>query len=235
MHWTAHNLFRSPNTTTPTNPSPATRPRFTDPFEEPTAADRGDPFQCTPQLRQFRHLCDHATGGLAEPRAYWLALGLGRCRLFGVALSPADDFTLSPLSFDHAARHLIDYLAAAVDWLKDVVSRPDAYPAHLHRNIALELLEIRTDAHAAHLALDEAYAAARYENNPQADMMGRRLRQVRRMINVLDGNLQNNIPLLRPAASTFLLENWRRLLAPAHRDCPPWWLDGSLEQPAPLA
>jgi hypothetical protein len=60
--------------------------------------------------------------------------------------------------------------------------------------------------------------------------MGRRLNQVRRLIDRLDGNLQNQLPLLRLAASTRLLENWRRLLAPAYRDCPPWWLDGCLDE-----
>jgi hypothetical protein len=61
--------------------------------------------------------------------------------------------------------------------------------------------------------------------------MGRRLNQVRRMIDLFDGNLQKQIPLLRLAASTRLLENWRRLLAPAHRTLPPWWLNGCLENP----
>jgi len=225
MHWTAHNLFRSP--TPPKSPAkqpPATRQRFKDIFEEPTI-DRGDPFQCIPQLRQFRTLCQNSSS-----YAQSLAQSLGRCRLFGVRLSDTEDFTLSPLSFDHAASSLIDYLKEACQWASEIQSTADGYSAYLLRNLALELLEIRMDAHATYLALDEAYAAATYECEPTADAMGRKLNQVRRVINLFDGNLQKQLPLLRLAASTFLLENWRRLLAPTYRDLPPWWLDGCLEQ-----
>ncbi len=224
MHWTAHNLFRSPTPPkTPANQPPATRQRFKDIFDHPTI-DRGDPFQCIPQLRQIRTLCQNTAS-----QAQSLALSLGRCRLFGVRLADAEDFTLSPLSFDHAASSLIENLKEACEWAIEVESAVDTYSAYLLRNLALELLEIRMDAHATYLALDEAYAAAIYECEPTANTMGRRLNQVRRVINLFDGNLQKQLPLLRLAASTFLLENWRRLLAPSYRELPPWWLDGCLE------
>ena len=100
--------------------------------------------------------------------------------------------------------------------------------AYAAEHLALELLEARMDAHAAYLALDEAYAAALYDGSPEVPAMSRRLTQVRRLINLFDGNLQKNLPLLRLAASTYLLDNWRRLLAPTYRDCPPWWLDGCI-------
>jgi hypothetical protein len=229
MHWTAHNLFRTPSARkSPPKPTSATRPRFEEFFEEPAAAaDRGDPFQCIPQLRQFRALCAQSE---AAASAYALALSLGRCRLFGVKLTDSADFTLAPSSFDRASLYLIDHLKDVIDWLKELQMQPDSYRGYAQRNVALELLEIRMDAQAAYLALDEAYAAARSTSQPEADAMGRRLNQVRRMIDLFDGNLQKQIPLLRLAASTRLLENWRRLLAPAHRTLPPWWLNGCLEE-----
>jgi hypothetical protein len=230
MHWTAHNLFRSPSARKSSpKPTSATRPRFEEFFEETAPADRGDPFQCIPQLRQFRTLCDQSESAPSAASAYALALSLGRCRLFGVKLTDNEDFTLAPSFFNHASLYLIDHLKDVIDWLKELQMRPDSYRGYAQRNVALELLEIRMDAQAAYLALDEAYAAARSTAETKADAMGRRLNQVRRMIDLFDGNLQKQIPLLRLAASTRLLENWRRLLAPAHRTLPPWWLDGCLE------
>ena len=233
MHWTATNLFRMPiSPKSPPKSPTATRPRFEDPFEEPTA-DRGDPFQCIPQLKQFIALCEARPASattVAAANAYALALSIGRCRLFGVRIhDPADDVSLSPLSFDRASLHLIDHLKEVMRWIAEIQTHPEGYRGYMERNVALELLETRMDAHATYLALDEAYAAARFTGAVEADAMGRRLNQVRRLIDRLDGNLQNQIPLLKLAASTRLLENWRRLLAPAHRDCPPWWLDGCLE------
>jgi hypothetical protein len=230
MHWTANNLFRTPTSRkSPPKPSTATRPRFVDPFEEP-AADRGDPFKCIPQLKQFIALCEQpTTTGAAAANAYGLALSIGRCRLFGVRLND-DDMTLSPLSFDRASSQLLDHVKEVMRWLEEIRLHPEGYRGYMERNVALELLEIRMDAQAAHLALDEAYAAARFGGEVEADAMGRRLHQVRRLIDRLDGNLQNQIPLLRLAAGTRLLENWRRLLAPAYRDLPPWWLNGCLDQ-----
>ena len=232
MHWTANNLFRTPTSPKfPPKPSTATRPRFVDPFEEP-AADRGDPFKCIPQLKQFIALCERpASTGAAIANAYGLALSIGRCRLFGVRLNDGD-VTLSPLSFDRASSHLLDHLKDVMRWLEEMRVQPEGYRGYMERNVALELLEIRMDAQATYLALDESYAAARFMGETQADAMGRRLHQVRRLIDRLDGNLQNQIPLLRLAAGTRLLENWRRLLAPAYRDLPPWWLDGCLEAAA---
>ncbi len=177
---------------------------------------RGDPLQCLPQLRQVRSACESAEAGAAP--AYELALSLGRCRLFGV--KPEADFTLGPTALFAAGEQMIEHLKRMARWAQDAGD----VCAYLLRNAALEMLEIRMDAHAAHLALDEAYAAARFEGHPQADHMARRLNQVRRMIDVVDGNLKEQEQLLRLAASTHLLENWRRLLAPCFRGAMPWWV-----------
>jgi hypothetical protein len=188
--------------------------RFEGEFEEKLIG-RGDPLQCLPQLRQVRSVCESAENGNAP--AYELALALGRCRLFGVKVE--EDFTLGPAAFVAASEQMIEHLKQVARW---VVGAGDVC-AYLLRNVALEMLEIRMDAHAAYLALDEAYSAARCEGHPQGDHMARRLNQVRRMIDVVDGNLKEQEQLLRLAASTHLLENWRRLLAPCFRGAMPWW------------
>jgi len=230
MHWTAHNLFRHSPASTPPKPCTSTRPRFKDVFEidAPPAPDRGDPFQCVPQLRQARIQCDAVRGDPAPAAAYALALGLGRCRLFGVRPPEGDDFTLTPAAMLAASRQLEAELCKAVRRAEGAGDET-ARAAHLGHNVALELLEGRMNAHAAYLALDEAYAAAVYESDAAADVMSARMNRVRRMIERLDGNLKNQIPLLRTAARTYLIDNWRRLLAPAYRELPPWWLDGCLE------
>jgi hypothetical protein len=239
MRWSADGLFTTCPPGKPSWPTypEMTRPRFRDSFEDSetsAAADRGDPFRCLPQLSQTASDCQRVLGALARGSvdaqsrsrlalhvrdlAANLALDLGRCRLFGV--SPEVDFTLAPRAFEFASTVLIESLMRVLRRTDRVGASPDA---------ALRLLEIRTDAHATYLALDEAYAAARYEGDVEAPAMGRRLHQVRRIINLLDNNLRNLQPLLSPAASTQLTENWRRLLAPEYREIAPWWMAGELD------
>jgi hypothetical protein len=199
---------------------------YRSPFDPPLTSDRGDPLQCLPPLRHVRatlerRFCSKTNSLHAEELCYWPALALGRCRLFGVQIDDASDFTLAPTVFFHASRWLMKRMSLAIRWAERAEELRKLGGAYFDQNLALELLELRMDAHAAYQALDEAYAAARYESYPQADAMGRRLNQVRRIINLFDGNLKKQLPLLRLAASTFLLENWRRLLAPSHRASPP--------------
>ena len=233
LHWTGEGAFASSPQAPARHPFDATRPRIDDPFDSPPL-DRGDPFLCLPQLRQYREACERSASGPTSPSqldqlCHLLAVGLGRCRLFGVTPPAGQDFTLSLRALDRAMRggavaH-IKAAAHACRFLPHFLDTPNAYH---HRNLVLDLLETRMDAHAACLALDEAYAAALYDGSPEVPAMSRRLTQVRRLINLFDGNLKKNLPRLRLAASTYLLDNWRRLLAPAHRDCPPWWLDGCI-------
>jgi hypothetical protein len=208
---------------------PVLLPPFRSPFETPQSPDRGDPFQCLPPLRHSRQtlekrLCSTTIAPQAEELCYWPALALGRCRLFGVKVEDETDFTLAPEAFLHASSHLIRHLRGLIRWSREVEELRNRGGACVDQNLAIELLEIRTDAHATCLALDEAYAAALYEGLAEAPAMGRRMHQVRRLIDILDGNLRKSIPLLRLAASTQLLKNWRRLLAPEYREMIPWWM-----------
>jgi hypothetical protein len=211
------------------DPDYVVRPRYEDPLAEPLP-DRGDPFDCITALRQNLDTCvgqvDERTPLLvAIPRTYGVAVALGSCRLFGVRVDAPEDRTLTPAGFHLAWVHLKHRVRWALKRLHHVDMHSGAFRIQNH---ALETLEARTDAHAAYLALDEAYAAALYDGSPEVPAMSRRLTQVRRLINLFDGNLRKNLPLLRLAASTYLLDNWRRLLAPTYRDCPPWWLDGCI-------
>jgi hypothetical protein len=237
MRWTADGLFTPwpPGKPTPPASPGIAQPRYRDPFEESEpSADRGDPFQCLPQLNQTATACRRVRSAMqcagAQTRVRLaghlhqltqsLALDLGRCRLFGV--SPEVDFTLDPRAFEMASTGLIEKLSRMLRRMDRVIEKTSA--TETARETALQLLELRTDTHATCLALDEAYAAALYEGKAEATAMGRRMHQVRRLIGILDGNLRKNIPLLRLAASTQLLKNWRRLLAPKYRALPPWWL-----------
>jgi len=262
MRWTAEMLFKTeyptPTTTTtepkPAKPFPLTRSRYHEPFEPVTplpAADRSDPFRCLLQLRQLRAECHRGVACVNWPNGDYsatsapayrmeeltaaLALALGRCRLFGVALDDGDDFTLTAEAVRLAAARLKRHLLSANRFATRIASGEVQLCAFSDQEAALQLLEIRTDAHATYLALDEAYAAALEDGHgingdvAVVKAMGRQLHQVRRLIDLLDVNIRKQIPLLRLAAGTRLLENWRRLLAPGYRALPPWWLDGCLE------
>jgi hypothetical protein len=233
-HWTGDGMFASSPAAPARHRFDATRPRFRDCFDDTPDPDRGDPFLCLPQLRQYRDACENSAAGPTSPSkldhlCHLLAIGVGRCRLFGIAVPAGEDFTLSTRALDRAMRgQAVAHLHAMASASRQLADWMETTSAYAHLNLALDLLEARMDAHVACLALDEAYAAALYDGSPEAPVMSRRLTQVRRLINVFDGNLKKNLPLLRLAASTYLLDNWRRLLAPAHRDCPPWWLDGCI-------
>lgn len=207
QRWTARNVFPGMPTCLST---PLVSSRYRDELAE-VAPDRGDPFHCLGQLRS-------ATRALAQAgsevrmvyvyrRAYAVALALGRCRLFGVAVPPDEDFTLSPRAFRAASAALRLELKPSI--------RPDAH----------QILQTRMDAWSVYLALDESYASHGSPGTP----MSSRLRTVQKAIENFDVNLQHNIQRLTPAAATFALENWRRLLAPCYKSLLPWWLDGSIE------
>ncbi|HYE20821.1 MAG TPA: hypothetical protein VEA69_20410 [Tepidisphaeraceae bacterium] len=230
--------------------SPIARPRHRDCFDALATttpdAGRGDPAGCLLRLRQARVEADHTirpgeTG--AAGACFRAALALGRARLFGAEVPPADDFTLRPAAAAAAATVLYRLVRRATDVARELPRQMRRAGAYGRRDVALELLELRTDAWAAYLAIDEALAAETYEptedpaqgttvTGPAAgrrDVLGKRVGMLVRATENLDANLQKRIALLKPAAGTRLIENWRRLLAPAYRELLPWWLDGRLE------
>jgi hypothetical protein len=234
-HWMARGLFDLTGLPpAPPSRSKLTRPRFRDIFQEIQAeglkdrigGDRRDPLHYIPQLKQVRIVAEarFARGILSDSIAFTLAATLGDCRLFDVSLDATDDFTLTPLAAVRAARHA---LALAREEHESTQSPP--------RNQCemLEHLETRMDLWAALLAMEEALDAASARPNPgegsAVPELDRLLKVLRRSVGRIDTNLQRLKTILQPTiVKTYLLANWRRLLAPAHRDLPPWWLDGCL-------
>ncbi|HSI34214.1 MAG: hypothetical protein ACAI43_02815 [Phycisphaerae bacterium] len=246
--WVAASVLSIPSLPAkPFTHSPIARPRHRDCFDTLTTttdAGRGDPAGCLLRLRQARVEADYTirpgeTGAAAA--CFRAALALGRARLFGADIPPADDFTLRPAAAAAAATVLYRLVRRAADAARELPRQMRRAGAYGRRDVALELLELRTDAWAAYLAIDEALAAETYEPTESAqgttattdgrrDVLGKRIGMLVRAIENLDANLQKRIALLKPAAGTRLIENWRRLLAPAYRELLPWWLDdaGSL-------
>jgi hypothetical protein len=225
--WTARGLFDlTAFPPAPPSRSTLTRPRFHDIFDDMTTeqwgnrigGNRADPFHCVPQLRQLRIIAElrNVRELLDESICFALAVALGNCRLFGVRLADGDDFTLSPSAAILAARQAI------------VLSRAEEQATERSPIDAADRLQVRMDLWAASLVLEESLEATSAESAPDTIELDGILKALRRGVGRIDANLQRQIPLLRPAAGTHLLENWRRLLAPAHRDTPPWWLDGCL-------
>lgn len=203
QRWTARNVFPDMPTCLSTQlVSPRCRGEFAD-----DTPDRGDPFHCLGQLRAATRAIAQAGSEVRTVqvyrRAYAVALALGRCRLFGVAVPPDEDFTLSQRGFRAASAALRLELRSPI--------RPNPE----------QLLQTRMDAWAVYLALDESYVA----HGSPGTAMSSRLRTVQKAIENFDVNLQNDIHRLTPAAATFALENWRRLLAPCYKSLLPWWLE----------
>lgn len=203
QRWTARNVFPDMPTCLST---PLVSTRYRDEFAE-AQVDRGDPFHCLGQLRAATRAIAQAGSEVhmvhVYRATYAVALALGRCRLFGVAVPADEDFTLSPRAFRAASAALRLELKSPI------------------RPTAIQLLQTRMDAWAVYLALDESYAAHRTPGTA----MSSRLRTVQKAIEDFNVNLQNNSQCLTPAAATFALENWRRLLAPCFGSLLPWWLD----------
>lgn len=223
--WTGRGCF---DPVTKRLPSYVFSPRF-ELATESQITGRGDPWKCLERLRQEVHLHADLMPEPAYDRfpftLYRLSKALGYCRLFGVVIPPEDDFTLSRKVLLATMRQFVFEAEMGELFLEDLLDpNADSFSQDL---MPLQLLQLRMDLWAAYLAIDEAYMA---HSRPGRDhVLSSRLRTVRKAIEDFDVNLQNNIQRLTPAAATFALENWRRLLAPCFRSLLPWWLDGSIE------
>jgi hypothetical protein len=237
--WTAQGL--SNTTGLPASPPPGstvTRPRYHDVFDEMCGeqlggqliGDRGDPLACAAELKRLRATAEvaGARGKLDERLSFDLAVAIGRCRLFGVGLAGIDDFTLTAAAARLAARRAIEVLKTELELTAELPAQLSSARTYRERDFVLERLEARMDLWAAAVALAEAEVAA---GEGDADL-SRLMRVVLSMSGRVDGNLQHHSKLLRPAAGTHLLTNWRRLLARGYRgeagEALPWWLDGCI-------
>jgi hypothetical protein len=227
-HWTAKGLFDLTGfPPAPPSQPKLTRPRFRDVFDELQAkhrgsrigVNRGDPFHFVPQLRKLRIIAEaqFARDTLDDLICEALAIALGNCRLFDPAMGEGDDFTLTLAVAVPAAREMVRLAGKLAGASENRVSTDPSW------------LEFRMAMWAASVALEEAHEAVVSEAAAQAEELGRLLKTFRRGIARVDGNMQRHMTSLRPAAAgTYLLTNWRRLLAPCHREALPWWLDGCI-------
>jgi len=98
--------------------------------------------------------------------------------------------------------------------------------------LATELLQSRMDSWAAFIAIDEAYEDAHRDADPQLARFDAVVQSLLDALDRFDRVLQTgeSLEILSVTTDTELLRNWRLLLADEYRECPPWWLDGTLEQ-----
>jgi hypothetical protein len=217
--------------------------------------DRGDPLRCIAELRQVREKAEMgaspALGAVARKRldehlCFDLAVALGRCRLFGVGLAEIEDFTLTAAAARLAAKHAIELFKTELELTTGLPGRLSAERTYRERDYVLERLEARMDLWALSVAVAEAEEASADTVNPNAPQAGpqsdarveervhagevaRMMRVIQWMAGRVDGNLQHHVELLKSAAGTYLLTNWRRVLARGYGgEAWPWWLDGRI-------
>jgi hypothetical protein len=164
--------------------------------------------------------------------AFRVAAALGSCRLCGVELPETLDGTLPPRMALAAGEMLEALLDGQTREAANLSERWDHADWFVGQNLAAELLEVRMEAWAAAVAMDEARAAASaqglYDDLAELDRLEERLFEGFR---AFDAELQSheNLVLLASVTEMPLLANWRALLADEYRSLP-WWLDGTLER-----
>ncbi len=174
-----------------------------------------------------------AAPGPSEKRAaYRLAVALGKCRLFGVALGPLDG-SLAPSLGLAAAEQWLHYLpewASDAQRLEDDCQRADDEVEELDR--CADLLVARMESWAAFLAIDEAYQESVETAWAEHARFAAVLDEAFAALERFDAELSACADLLSAVAGSRLLENWRKLLAEDFRHSLPWWLGGGLEHEA---
>jgi hypothetical protein len=172
-----------------------------------------------------------ATARWEQLAAYRAVVALGECRVFGFTEGQADAETVgsalvlpADLALAAAARldeRLTRWTADAED-LRDRLQSAGGVAAE---DLRLGLLESRMEAWAAYLTLDSSYNAALDTADPDADRLSHALDSILTRVEAFDEALQLCEPCLAISDETPLLANWRKMLADAYRDPPPWWLE----------
>jgi hypothetical protein len=168
---------------------------------------------------------------LEQRTAYRALVALGECRVFGFTTGEADLETTAsvlvlPADLAIAAaseleRRLARWTADAED-LRDRLLTAGGVAAE---DLRLGLLESRMEAWAAYLTLDSSYNTALDAADPDADRLSQAVDSILTRIEAFDEALQLCEPCLAISDETPLLANWRKVLADAYRDTPPWWLE----------
>lgn len=162
-----------------------------------------------------------------------LAVAIGRCRLFDVEAGEMDGL-LPANAATAAAAELAVVLERERD---DAISFPrrfdDADPFEAE-DLCEGVLEQRMSAWAAFVAIEEAYEDAEDSADPNLAALQSAIEDALTSLERFDDLLTQDefLSLLSVATASRLLDNWRAMLAPPHRDPLPWWLDGTLEEVA---
>jgi hypothetical protein len=169
---------------------------------------------------------------VATEAAKSVAIALGRCRLFGVDIPKEFDFTLP---YGLAAAAATSLQVDVREWTRLAEDLPtwwdDAEPLEAEERLQ-DLLECRMAVWAAAVAFDEAADYSLFPIPPEAQTFEQAWLQLADDIERFDNSLARleNVELFSQLAGTYLLSNWRSVLAEPYRDLLPWWLDGTLEQ-----
>jgi hypothetical protein len=200
-------------------------------FEDPSGclSRLGDALR-QPHLKVFEGVGEVTSK--ARRAAYWVAVALGECHLFGV--KPPDDIdgTLSDPMALAAADELVEFVDTWTDEAGSLGERFEQSEPIEGEEMCVSLVERRLEAWAAFVAIDEAYAAATDERTEVLPQFSQAVDKLLAALCEFDSVLFGQRELLSIAAGTNLLENWRRMLAPEFREVGPWLLDGALEAKA---
>lgn len=206
-------------------------------FEEPAFERPRDDVPTPPAGRQLAHaaevmadlagVTEDSLNSLPQELPVEAAVACGNCRLYGGA---APQVVFPAWLATAAARRLVALLDQATADTERLPELWDESTGEEAEDFLAGLLHARMDAWAAALQLDEvldhtADDAARPALEAAIDDFDVALER-------FDRSLDARQDFLSALAGTRLLENFRRMLAPAHRDPLPWWLDGRLEAEA---
>lgn len=161
----------------------------------------------------------------ARAAAYAAAAALGQCRACGVEACGLTDGALSP-DVALAAAHELERKIAR--WCEEAQSLPQQ-PCEIGQAAAEDacagLLEARTEAWAAYLAIDESYAAATTFLSSSDDLAAA-LDRVLTSIDALDAALEGiDIDLHAAAGASRFCRTLHALLADPYSAAAPWWLE----------
>lgn len=165
----------------------------------------------------------HDPGGPEPGVAYRLAVTFGTCQLLGVPVPAEMNDTLPALVAGPAADTLTQELrrlqrrieTLADDWA-------DAAHPEEGDELVFELVESRTDAEAALVALEESIPAIIEREGTHTEQLIAAMDTIAELLADLDSAFANESQILSTAAHSRLVESWLDSVADAHRDRPLW-------------
>lgn len=184
---------------------------------------------CAPELEEFDHP-EAVPSRDAKEAAYATAVALGRCRIFGLAVPKEMDGAMPEPEAIAAAEIATEFVRQWTEDARQLPSEWDQADPWVGQSMCAELLEARMEAHFVMEAVSQALEKSWDEGKDGQDLLVE-LDQLAQALEEFDQALQEpeTLALLSTVVELPLLENWRSMLAGVHKECPPWWLDGTLE------